>query len=212
MRTPAVLARPCRARADPTQNAFRCRLRRSRAAATHARWDSRMRSFRTPVKIKSTHPRASSRPENNDARARHHLTARPAQEGPITYVYPAQAAGESACRPGSVHPLARAGGHPSGTAVAGSLVRSTREHRAGRPQPLARPRGPSRETFLTLPRAGFAKPPGSLRATSNYALIREIRTVTRPAVPGPCRRQSSACRKRQQPSAPNGAHVRWPGE
>ena len=37
------------------------------------------------------------------------------------------AAGESACRPGSVHPLARAGGHPSGTAVAGSLVRSTRE-------------------------------------------------------------------------------------
>src|SRR5690348_2707243 len=47
------------------------------------------------------------------------------------------AAGESACRPGSVHPLARAGGHPSGTAVADSLVRSTREHRAGRPQALA---------------------------------------------------------------------------
>src|SRR5579875_1121931 len=37
------------------------------------------------------------------------------------------AAGERACRPGSVHPLARAGGHPSGTAVAGSLLRSTRE-------------------------------------------------------------------------------------
>jgi hypothetical protein len=48
-----------------------------------------------------------------------------------------QAAGESACRPGSVHPLARAGGHPSRTAVAGSLVRSTREHRAGSPQSLA---------------------------------------------------------------------------
>src|ERR1700689_5250510 len=48
-----------------------------------------------------------------------------------------QAAGELACRPGSVHPLTRADGHPSGTAVAGSLVRSTREHRAGRPQPLA---------------------------------------------------------------------------
>src|SRR5690242_12273935 len=45
--------------------------------------------------------------------------------------------GESACRPGSVRPLARGGGHPSGTAVAGSLVRSTREHRAGRPQSLA---------------------------------------------------------------------------
>ena len=48
-----------------------------------------------------------------------------------------QAAGESACRPGSVHPLARAGDHPSRTAVAGSLLRSTREHRAGRPQSLA---------------------------------------------------------------------------
>src|SRR5580693_8470623 len=48
-----------------------------------------------------------------------------------------QAAGELACRPGSVHPLARAGGHPSRTAVAGSLVRSTREHRAGSPQSLA---------------------------------------------------------------------------
>jgi hypothetical protein len=61
---------------------------------------------------------------------------------------PARAAGESACRPGSVHPLARAGGHPSGTAVAGSLVRSTRELRAGHPQSLAqavrpKPQGPS---------------------------------------------------------------------
>ena len=46
-------------------------------------------------------------------------------------------AGESACRPGSVRPLARGGGHPSGTAVADSLVRSTREHRAGRPRSLA---------------------------------------------------------------------------
>ena len=48
--------------------------------------------------------------------------------------------GESACRPGSVRPLARAGGHPSGTAVAGSLVRSTREHRAGSPRSLAQAR------------------------------------------------------------------------
>jgi hypothetical protein len=52
----------------------------------------------------------------------------------------AWAAGESACRPGSVRPLARAGGHPSRTAVAGSLMRSTREHRAGRPQSLAQER------------------------------------------------------------------------
>jgi hypothetical protein len=36
-----------------------------------------------------------------------------------------------------VRPLARGGGHPSGTAVADSLVRSTREHRAGRPRSLA---------------------------------------------------------------------------
>ena len=53
-----------------------------------------------------------------------------------------QAAGELACRPGSVHPLARAGGHPSRTAVAGSLVRSTHEHRAGRPRTLAQARAP----------------------------------------------------------------------
>ena len=45
--------------------------------------------------------------------------------------------GEPACRPGSVRPLARGGGHPSGTAVAGSLVRPTREHRTGCPQALA---------------------------------------------------------------------------
>src|SRR2546430_12734648 len=45
--------------------------------------------------------------------------------------------GEPACRLGSVRPLARGGGHPSGTAVAGSLVRPTREHRAGRPRSLA---------------------------------------------------------------------------
>ena len=36
-----------------------------------------------------------------------------------------------------MRPLARGGGHPSGTAVADSLVRSTREHRAGRPRSLA---------------------------------------------------------------------------
>jgi hypothetical protein len=45
--------------------------------------------------------------------------------------------GEPACRPGSVLPLARGGDHPSRTAVADSLVRSTREHRAGRPRSLA---------------------------------------------------------------------------
>jgi hypothetical protein len=76
-----------------------------------------------------------------------------------------QAAGELACRPGSVHPLARAGGHPSGTAIAGRLVRSTREHRAGRPQSLTQsPRPEERGSLLTLLRVGFTKPPGSPRA------------------------------------------------
>src|SRR5215472_16424182 len=76
-----------------------------------------------------------------------------------------RAAGERACRPGSVHPLARADGHPSGTAVAGSLVRSTREHRAGRPRALAQEtRSAERDSLLTLLRVGFTEPPGSLRA------------------------------------------------
>jgi hypothetical protein len=73
-----------------------------------------------------------------------------------------QAAGELACRPGSVHPLARAGGHPSRTAVAGSLVRSTREHRAGRPRSLAQARHRLRHrALLTLLRVGFTEPPQS---------------------------------------------------
>jgi hypothetical protein len=73
------------------------------------------------------------------------------------------AAGESACRPGSVHPHQRAGGHPSGTAVTGSLMRSTREHRAGHPLAQA---APSEEdaALVTLLRVGFTEPPGSLRA------------------------------------------------
>src|SRR6201984_2979762 len=70
--------------------------------------------------------------------------------------------GEPACRPGSVPPLARGGGHPSGTAVADSLVRSTREHRAGRPRTLAQsPRRQERGSLLTLLRAGFTEPPQS---------------------------------------------------
>ena len=57
------------------------------------------------------------------------------------------------------------GGHPSRTAVAGSLVRSTREHRAGRPQTLAQdPRALARIPLLTLLRVGFTKPLGSPRA------------------------------------------------
>jgi len=75
-----------------------------------------------------------------------------------------QAAGESACRPGSVHPLLRADGHPSRTAVTDSLMRSTREHRAGRPQSLAQAPRRWRGTLLTLLQVGFTKPLGSPRA------------------------------------------------
>ena len=91
------------------------------------------------------------------------------------------ATGESACRPGSVHPLARADGHPSTTAVADSLLRSTREHRAGRPQALARSAPRRARTFLTLLRVGFTKPP-----QSPAALVVSYTTVSPlpPARPG----------------------------
>src|SRR6516165_1948347 len=70
----------------------------------------------------------------------------------------ARAAGEPACRPGSVHQPKLAGGHPSRAAVAGSLVRSTRELRAGRPQTLAQaPRPGSRRALVTLLQVGFTK-------------------------------------------------------
>src|SRR6202042_696454 len=93
----------------------------------------------------------------------------------------AEAAGEPACRPGSVRPLARAGGHPSRAAVADSLVRSTREHRAGRPQALARSAPRRARTFLTLLRVGFTKPP-----QSPAALVVSYTTVSPlpPARPG----------------------------
>ena len=121
------------------------------------------------------------------------------------------AAGESACRPGSVHPLARAGDHPSGTAVAGSLVRSTREHRAGHPQTFAHEAGAS---LLTLLRVGFTEPPGSLRA-----LVVSYTTVSplpRDTVPGrsvfcgtfprvaPGRRYRPPCPAEPGPSSPGG--------
>ena len=66
--------------------------------------------------------------------------------------------GESACRPGSVRPLARGGDHPSGTVVADSLVRPTRE--LGRTA-LKRSRRERQFPFLTLLRVGFTKPPQS---------------------------------------------------
>jgi len=68
-----------------------------------------------------------------------------------------QAAGESACRPGSVHPLARAGGHPSGTAIAGSLVRSTRELGRAALKHSRRPRGRNRTALLDLAPGGVCQ-------------------------------------------------------
>jgi hypothetical protein len=52
--------------------------------------------------------------------------------------------------------LPRGGGHPSRTAVAGSLVRSTREHRAGSPQTLAQALAEA-GALLTLLQVGFTK-------------------------------------------------------
>ena len=91
----------------------------------------------------------------------------------------AQAAGESACRPGSVHPLTRAGDHPSTTAVAGSLLRSTRELRRAALNHSREPRTPkSTQPFLTLLRVGFTKPP-----ESPQALVVSYTTVS-PLPPG----------------------------
>src|SRR5215469_4036238 len=58
-------------------------------------------------------------------------------------------------------------------------MRSTREHRAGHPQPLAQaPRPGRRAALVTLLRVGFTKPPGSLRA-----LVVSYTTVS--PLPGP---------------------------
>jgi len=69
----------------------------------------------------------------------------------------AQVAGEPACRPGSVHPRMRAGGHPSRAAVADSLVRPTREHRTGRPQTLAQ-EAENSGTLPSWPCSGWGLP------------------------------------------------------
>ena len=123
------------------------------------------------------------------------------------------AAGESACRPGSVRPLARADGHPSRTAVAGSLMRSTREHRAGRPLALAQEHAASGVLPLDLAPGGvyqaaqvalsaggllhhrFTLTPGRVRGRSVFCgTIPRVTPGRRyrppcPAEPGP----SSAC-------------------
>ena len=98
-----------------------------------------------------------------------------------------RAAGESACRPGSVHPLARAGGHPSGTAVAGSLVRSTREHRAGRPLALAQEPRPEPRLPLDLAPGGVYQAAAVARGAGG--LLHHRFTLT----PGRVRGRSVLC-------------------
>ena len=77
-----------------------------------------------------------------------------------------------------MRPLARADGHPSRTAVAGSLVRSTREHRAGRPRSLAQACRSRGTALLTLLQVGFTEPP-----QSPAALVVSYTTVS-PLPPG----------------------------
>ena len=117
--------------------------------------------------------------------------------------------GEPACRPDSVPPLARGGGHPSGTAVADSLVRSTREHRAGRPQSLAQG---AVAPLLTLLRVGFTEPPQSPAAlVVSYTTVSPLpplaqrRSVFCGTVPRvtPGRRYRPPCPVEPGPSSPD---------
>ena len=73
--------------------------------------------------------------------------------------------------------LARGDGHPSGTAVADSLVRSTRGASAGQPSSARAGRLPKPTALLTLLRVGFTKPP-----QSPAALVVSYTTVS----PLPC--------------------------
>ena len=126
-------------------------------------------------------------------------------------------AGESACRPGSVRPLARGGGHPSGTAVADSLVRPTREHRAGRPRSLAQG---TVAPLLTLLRVGFTEPPQSPAAlVVSYTTVSPLpplargRSVFCGTVPRvtPGRRYRPPCPVEPGPSSPGLHPARPPG-
>jgi hypothetical protein len=105
----------------------------------------------------------------------------------------------------------RAGGHPSRAAIANSLVRSTREHRAGRPQSLAQgTRDIARVPLLTLLRVGFTEPPGSLRAlVVSYTAVSPLppasrgRSVFCGTIPrvAPGRRYRSPCPAEPGPSS-----------
>ena len=118
--------------------------------------------------------------------------------------------GEPACRPGSVPPLARGGGHPSGTAVAGSLVQPTREHRTGSPQTLAQgtagspldlaPGGVYRAAAVTCGAGGLLHRLFTL--TSALARGRSVFCGTVPRVT-PGRRYRPPCPVEPGPSSPD---------
>jgi len=126
--------------------------------------------------------------------------------------------GEPTCRPGSVRPLARGGGHPSGTAVADSLVRSTREHRAGRPRSLAQgaagspldlaPGGVYRAAAVTCGAGGLLHHRFTL--TPALAPGRSVFCGTVPRVT-PGRRYRPPCPVEPGPSSPGLRPARPPG-
>ena len=123
-----------------------------------------------------------------------------------------------ACRPGSVRPLARGGGHPSGTAVADSLVRPTREHRAGHPRSLAQetsgsplglaPGGVYRAAAVTCGAGGLLHHRFTL--TSRMARRRSVLCGTVPRVT-PGRRYRPPCPVEPGPSSPGLRPARPPG-
>jgi hypothetical protein len=82
-----------------------------------------------------------------------------------------------------VHPLARAGGHPSTTAVAGSLQRPTREHRAGYPQSLAQDAHDARPSW---PCSGWGLP-------SRPSHLGRWWSLTPPFHPYPLTSQEAVC-------------------
>ena len=82
---------------------------------------------------------------------------------------------ESTCKPGSVPVTSTGGDHPSATAVASGLVRSTREHGAGRPSAQI-----GVPILLTLLQVGFTEPtqsPASL--VVSYTTVSPLPPLTR---------------------------------
>src|SRR5260370_28038905 len=112
---------------------------------------------------------------------------------------------------GSVRPLAGGGGHRGGTAVADSLVRPTREHRAGRPRSLAQgtigspldlaPGGVYRAAAVTCGAGGLLHHRFTL--TPALAQGRPVFCGTLPRVT-PGRRYRPPCPVEPRPSSPRG--------